>query len=345
MSDIKRLKFVVDEVGKSFKKKGLLFRLSDGANCLTEFIPTGIPTVDNALCGGIPKARTIEIFGPEASGKTTLALCLCASVQRVGGIAAYVDMEHAIDPDWARKNGVDIDNLLISQPEYGEEALELVNYLVKPTKTDNRRADIIIVDSVASLVPKAELEGSMTDNHVGLQARMMSKHLRKVAGLVSKSGSVVVYINQLRKKIGVFYGNPNTTPGGEAMKFYASVRIEVTRVGYVGEGDNRNGIKSKINVLKSKVATPFKKAFFFIAENGVDAGESVLDVAIEKGVIAKNGSFYVFGSRKVRGKKRLKELFNDDEVFKKKLTRAVKRNKPEKIDVVDKPKKSKRNKK
>ena len=322
MASKKALKQLVAGVEKTFKKKDLFYVLGDFDAGSAERIQT-IPSLDFALSGGIPRGCTVELFGPESSGKTTVSLCTVAGVQQAGGVAAFVDMEHALDPGWAVTNGVNTDDLLFSQPSYGEEALDLVEYLATPDKSGDRKVDLVVVDSVASLVPKAELEGSMEDVQVGLQARMMSKHLRKVTGIVAKSGTIVLYINQIRKKIGVMYGNPNTTPGGEALKFYASIRIDVKRVGYLGSADNREGIKSMAQVVKSKVCVPFKRAYFPIGRDGVDNDASLLELAIGLGVVNRNGTYFEYRDFRAKGKKAFAEELSTNKKMRKRISRRV----------------------
>ncbi len=256
-----------------------------------EAVSTGCLSMDLALgIGGVPRGRIIEIFGPEASGKTTLAQHIVAEVQRQGGVAAFVDAEHALDPDYARKIGVDVDNLLISQPDTGEQALEIVETLVR-----SNAVDVIVVDSVAALTPKAEIEGDMGDQHMALQARLMSQALRKLTGIVSKSRTIVIFINQIRHKVGVFFGNPETTPGGNALKFYSSVRIEIRRAAQIKQGETFIGNRVKVKVVKNKVAAPFKTCEFDILYNeGISIAGDILDIGVEKDVIKKAGNSYSF---------------------------------------------------
>jgi len=259
-------------------------------------VPTGCLSLDIALgVGGVPRGRIIEIFGPEASGKTTLAQHIVAEVQKQGGVAAFVDAEHALDPDYARKIGVKVNDLFISQPDTGEQALEIVETLVR-----SNAVDVVVVDSVAALVPKAEIEGDMGDSHMGLQARLMSQALRKLTGAISKSNTVLIFINQIRMKIGVFFGNPETTTGGNALKFYSSMRIEVRRAAQIKQGEKNIGNRVKVKVVKNKVAAPFQTCEFDIMYNeGISISGDLLDVGIEKGVIKKNGNTYTFGEEKL----------------------------------------------
>lgn len=259
-------------------------------------VSTGCLSLDIALgVGGVPKGRIIEIYGPEASGKTTLAQHIVAEVQKQGGVAAFVDAEHALDPDYARKIGVDVNHLLISQPDTGEQALEIVETLVR-----SGGVDVVVVDSVAALVPKAEIEGEMGDSHMGLQARLMSQALRKLAGIVHKSNTIVIFINQIRMKIGVFFGNPETTTGGNALKFYSSVRVEVRRSAQIKQGEKIIGNQVKAKVVKNKVAAPFKSTTFDIMYNeGISISGDALDTALAFGIVSKSGNSYSYGEVKL----------------------------------------------
>lgn len=261
-----------------------------------DVVPTGSISLDIALgIGGVPRGRIIEVFGPEASGKTTLAQHIVAEVQKMNGLAAFIDAEHALDPDYARKIGVDVDNLLISQPDTGEQALEILETLVR-----SNAVDVVVVDSVAALVPKAEIEGEMGDRHMGLQARLMSQALRKLTGIVSKTKTVVIFINQTRQKIGVFFGNPETTTGGTALKFYSSVRVEVRRRAQIKQGDRVIGNRVKIKVVKNKVAAPFRTTEFDIMYNeGISVSGDMLDTGVEHKIIHKSGNTYSFGEEKL----------------------------------------------
>ncbi len=276
--------------------EGSIMNLGEAKAMNVAAISTGCLSLDIALgVGGVPKGRIIEIYGPEASGKTTLAQHIVAEAQKAGGTAAFVDAEHALDPDYAKKIGVDIDNLLISQPDTGEQALEIVETLVR-----SGGVDVIVIDSVAALVPKAEIEGDMGDAHVGLQARLMSQALRKLAGIVHKSNTTVIFINQIRMKIGVFFGNPETTTGGNALKFYSSVRIEVRRSAQIKQGEKIIGNQVKCKVVKNKVAAPFKSTVFDIMYNeGISVAGDVLDTALAFGVVAKSGNTYSYGETKL----------------------------------------------
>lgn len=285
----KALNLVLNQIERSFGK-GAIMRLGDATRMKVETIPSGALTLDLALGGGLPKGRVIEIYGPESSGKTTVALHAVAEVQKNGGIAAYVDAEHALDPTYAAALGVDINNLLISQPDTGESALEIVDQLVR-----SAAVDVVVIDSVAALVPRAEIEGEMGDSHLGLQARLMSQALRKITGNIGKSGCTVIFINQLRQKIGVTYGSPETTTGGNALKFYASVRLDIRRIQTLKKGTEEFGNRVKVKVAKNKVAPPFRIAEFdIIFGKGVSTLGCVVDLAEETGVLTRKGAWYSY---------------------------------------------------
>lgn len=304
----KALQTALAQIDKNFGK-GAVMRLGDRPEMNVEAIPTGSLALDAALgIGGVPKGRIIEIYGPESSGKTTLALHILAECQKRGGEVAFVDAEHALDPVYASALGVDIDNLLISQPDTGEQALEITDALVR-----SGAVDAVVVDSVAALVPKQEIEGEMGDTFVGLQARLMSQALRKLAGTISKTNCVVIFINQLRMKIGVMYGNPETTTGGNALKFYASVRLDVRRVESIKEGGNVIGNKTRVKVVKNKVAPPFREAYFDILYGqGISKWSELVDLAVQMDIIQKSGSWFSMGDERIgQGKDTVKTYLQE----------------------------------
>ncbi|MDO8435694.1 MAG: recombinase RecA [bacterium] len=300
---------------------GSIMRLGEARAMQVEAISTGCLSLDLALgVGGLPRGRIIEIFGPEASGKSTLAQHVIAEVQKQGGLAAYIDAEHALDPDYAAKIGVNVNELFISQPDTGEQALEIAETLVRSSGMD-----IVVIDSVAALVPKAEIEGEMGDSHMGLQARLMSQALRKLAGVISKTNTVMIFINQTRQKIGVFYGNPETTTGGTALKFYASVRVEVRRSAQIKQGERIIGNRVKAKIVKNKVAPPFRATEFDIMYNeGISLLGDLLDVGTSLGVIGKNGNTYSFGEEKFGpGRERAKEYLRENAELAKSIRATV----------------------
>ncbi len=291
----KALGMAIAQIEKNYGK-GSIMKMGDSKRFTVEAIPTGVLSLDSALgVGGLPKGRIVEIYGPEAGGKTTVSLQAIASAQRNGGIAAFIDAEHALDPIYAKKLGVDIDNLLISQPDYGEQALEICETLVR-----SGAVDIIVIDSVAALVPKSEIEGDMGDSQMGVQARLMSQALRKLTAVIGKSKTVVIFINQLREKIGVMFGNPETTPGGRALKFYSSVRLDVRPTEKIKEGDKIIGTRVSVKVVKNKVAPPFKEATFVLTHGeGISKEGDLLDLATNFGIVQKNGAWFLYGTEKL----------------------------------------------
>ena len=296
------------QVEKSFGK-GSAMRLGDRPMQDVEVIPTGSLALDMALgIGGLPKGRIVEIYGPESSGKTTLALHVVANAQRSGGVAAFIDAEHALDPVYARKLGVDTDSLIVSQPDNGEQALEIADMLIR-----SGALDVIVIDSVAALVPKAEIEGEMGDSHVGLQARLMSQALRKMTGALAQAGTTAIFINQLREKIGVFFGNPETTTGGKALKFYASVRLDIRRIQTIKSGEDAIGNRTRVKVVKNKMAPPFKSAEFdMLYGEGISAEGSVLDMALQSNVVRKSGSWFTYeGEQLGQGRENVRRFLKE----------------------------------
>ena len=313
------LQLAVDQIEKQFGK-GSIMRLGEAHKIDIETISTGSLSLDLALGGGIPKGRIIEIYGPESSGKTTVCLHAVAEVQKSGGTAAYVDAEHALDPAYAKRLGVNIDNLLISQPDSGEQALEVVETLVR-----SNAVDIIVVDSVAALVPQAEIEGDMGDAHMGLQARLMSQALRKLTGVISRTKCTVIFVNQLRMKIGVMFGNPETTTGGNALKFYASVRLDIRRTSQIKSGDEVIGNHCRVKVVKNKVAPPFREAEFDIMYNqGISREGDVIDLATIHSVVDKNGAWYEYQGQKIaQGREAAKQYLKDNPKVLEKIVRET----------------------
>src|SRR6476620_8436372 len=309
----KALGLAISQIEKPLGKGSIMRMGSESARVKVAAIPTGAINLDAATgVGGIPRGRITEIYGPESSGKTTLTLHLAANVQKMGGVAAYVDAEHALDIDYAKKLGVDIENLLVSQPDTGEQALEIVEILVR-----SGAVDIVVIDSVAALVPKAEIEGEMGDSHVGLQARLMSQALRKLAGAINRSNCAVVFINQLREKIGVMFGNPETTTGGKALKFYASLRLDIRRIGPVKERETVIGNHVRVKVVKNKVAPPFRQAEFDVMfDEGISHTSLLVDLASEAGIIQKSGAWYSYGDQRIgQGRENAKLFLRDNPVL------------------------------
>lgn len=315
----KALSLAVDQIEKQFGK-GSIMHL-EGANKIDiETIPTGSISLDLALGGGIPKGRIIEIYGPESSGKTTLTLHVIAELQKTGGTAAFVDAEHALDPAYAKRLGVDVEKLLVSQPDSGEQALEIVETLVR-----SNAVDIVVIDSVAALVPQAEIEGDMGDSHMGLQARLMSQALRKLTSIISRSKCTVVFINQLRMKIGVMFGNPETTTGGNALKFYASVRMDIRRASQIKTGEEIIGNRVRVKVVKNKIAPPFRQAEFDIMYNhGISVEGDILDLATEKGIVEKAGAWFSYNGENIaQGREAAKQYLVDNPKVLKEIDKKV----------------------
>jgi recombination protein RecA len=318
----KALNLAIAQIEKSCGKGSIMKMGADSARVRVEAIPTGAINLDAAIgVGGIPRGRVTEIFGPESSGKTTLCLHVVANAQRTGGVAAFIDAEHALDIEYAKKLGVDVQNLLVSQPDTGEQALEICEILVR-----SGAVDIVVIDSVAALVPKAEIEGEMGDSHVGLQARLMSQALRKLTGAIARSRTSVVFINQLREKIGVMFGNPETTTGGKALKFYASVRLDIRRIGPVKEKDDVTGSHVRVKVVKNKVAPPFKQAEFDIMyAEGISHTSLLVDIGAEANIIDKSGAWYSYNGQKIgQGRENAKMFLKDNPAMMAEIEEKVK---------------------
>jgi recombination protein RecA len=318
----KALEIATSQIEKRFGK-GSIMKLGEATKQDVEVISTGALSLDIALgVGGIPKGRTIEIYGPEASGKTTLALHIIAEAQRAGGIAAFIDAEHALDPTYAKKLGVDTENLYISQPDFGEQALEILETLVR-----SGSIELIVIDSVAALTPRAEIEGDMGDSHMGLQARLMSQALRKITAITSKTGTTVIFLNQIRMKIGIMFGNPETTTGGNALKFYSSVRMDIRTKEKIKKGEEVVGRETRVKVVKNKVAPPFKEAWFEIYfDKGIDPETSILAAAVQVGVIERAGAWYKLNGEQIaQGREGLRMLIKEDKKLRKKIVALTKK--------------------
>ena len=317
----KALEQVIGQIERQFGK-GSIMRLGDNAKISVDVIPTGCPTLDVALgIGGMPRGRIVEIYGPESSGKTTVALHVIAEAQKMGCVAAFIDAEHALDPIYAGNLGVDINSLYVSQPDSGEQALDITDSLVR-----SGGVDVIVIDSVAALTPKAELDGEMGDSHVGLLARLMSQAMRKLTAAINKSNTCVIFINQLRDKVGVMYGNPETTTGGKALKFYSSIRLDVRKVETIKEGDNVIGSRTRVKVVKNKLAAPFKQAEFdIIYGKGISKEGCLLDLAISQGIIEKSGSWFSYNGEKIgQGKETVKKFLAENEAVRNEVEQKVK---------------------
>lgn len=320
LSKLKSLDIAIEQIEKDHGK-GSIMKLGDKPAAKLESISTGSISLDAALgIGGVPRGRIVEVYGPESSGKTTICLHIIAEAQKNGGLAAFIDTEHAMDTSYAQKLGVDVSNLLISQPEYGEQALEICETLVR-----SNALDVIVIDSVAALTPRAEIEGEMGDSVMGMQARLMSQALRKLTAAVSKSNVVLIFTNQLREKIGVMFGNPETTTGGKALKFYASVRMDIRKIAAIKDGTDVIGNRTKVKIVKNKVAPPFKEVEFDIIYNeGISKIGDVIDLAVNKDIVKKGGAWFTYGDLRVQGRDGLKKVLMDDNALLEKLSCEVK---------------------
>ncbi len=319
----KALEMALGQIEKQFGK-GAVMKLGENAHMNVEVIPTGSLSLDIALgVGGVPRGRIVEIYGPESSGKTTVALHIIAEAQKAGGEAAFIDAEHALDPIYAKKLGVDIDNLIVSQPDTGEQALEITEALVR-----SGAIDVIVVDSVAALVPKAEIDGEMGDSHVGLQARLMSQALRKLAGVISKSRTTAIFINQLREKVGVMFGNPETTPGGRALKFYSSVRLDVRRIESIKQANEVVGNRTRVKVVKNKIAPPFREAEFDIVYGeGISREGSILDIAVANDIVNKSGAWFSYNGQRIgQGRENAKQYLKENSAMCMEIEKLVRGN-------------------
>jgi recombination protein RecA len=317
----KALKTAISQIERSYGKGAIMRMGAEGAKVNIEAIPTGAVNLDAAIgIGGVPRGRISEIYGPESSGKTTVCLHVIANAQKTGGIAAFVDAEHALDVNYARKLGVDVDNLLVSQPDTGEQALEIAEVLIR-----SNAIDVVVIDSVAALVPRAEIEGEMGDSHVGLQARLMSQALRKLTGAVNRSNTSVIFTNQIREKVGVMFGSPETTSGGRALKFYASLRLDIRRIGAVKDGQDVTGNRTRVKVVKNKTAPPFRQAEFDIMYNeGISHSGLLVDLGSDLEVIEKSGSWYSYGELRLgQGKENARQFLLDNEDVMEEIDRKV----------------------
>jgi recombination protein RecA len=315
----KALGLALEQIEKQFGK-GSIMKLGESTHTKIETFPTGALSLDLALGGGLPKGRVVEIYGPESSGKTTITLHAIAEVQRAGGVAAFIDAEHALDPVYAKRIGVDVENLLLSQPDNGEQALEICETLVR-----SNAVDIIVIDSVAALVPRAEIEGDMGDSLPGLQARLMSQALRKLTSVINKSNSTVIFINQIRMKIGVMFGNPETTTGGNALKFYASIRMDIRKIGQIKQGEAIVGNRTRIKIVKNKIAPPFREAEFDIMYNeGISKSGDILDLAANRNVVDKAGAWYSYKGEKIgQGREATKTYLDKNPKMLEEISKAV----------------------
>lgn len=319
----KALEMALGQIEKQFGK-GAVMRLGENSHLNIETIPTGAIGLDIALgVGGVPRGRIVEIFGPESSGKTTVALHIIAEAQKAGGDAAFIDAEHALDPVYAKKLGVDIENLIVSQPDTGEQALEIAEALVR-----SGAIDVIVIDSVAALVPKAEIDGEMGDAHVGLQARLMSQALRKLSGVISKSKTTAIFINQLREKVGIMFGNPETTPGGRALKFYATIRLDIRRIESIKQGTEIVGNRTRVKVVKNKVAPPFKNIEFDIMYGeGISREGSILDIGVDLDIINKSGSWYSYNDQRIgQGRENAKQYLKENPEISREIEQKIRAN-------------------
>ena len=323
MEKKKALEMALGQIEKQFGK-GAVMKLGESTHMNVETIPTGSIGLDIALgVGGVPRGRIVEVFGPESSGKTTVALHIIAEAQKAGGDAAFIDAEHALDPNYAKKLGVDIDNLIVSQPDTGEQALEIAEALVR-----SGAIDVIVIDSVAALVPKAEIDGEMGDSHIGLQARLMSQALRKLAGVISKSNTTAIFINQLREKVGIMFGNPETTPGGRALKFYATVRLDVRRIESLKQGTEIIGNRTRVKVVKNKVAPPFKEAEFdIIYGQGISKEGSILDVGVNLDIVNKSGAWFSYNGQRIgQGRENVKQYLRENQEITREIEQKIRDN-------------------